>query len=87
MTRLPLAAVALAGLSQAVCGQPADDAVARFKACLQWEGAARLERDLIHYLAQVRHHPLRKAVVRLFGEMLIQVRIALPHLCASVIEA
>ena len=43
MTRLPLAAVALAGLSQAVCGQPMDDAVARFKACLQWEGAARLE--------------------------------------------
>jgi hypothetical protein len=43
VTRLPLAAVALAGVSQAVCGQPMDDAVARFKACLQWEGAARLD--------------------------------------------
>jgi hypothetical protein len=41
MRRLPLAAIALASLSQVVCAQPADDAVARFKSCLQWEGAAR----------------------------------------------
>lgn len=43
MRRLPLAATALASLGQAVCAQPADDAVPRFKSCLQWEGAARLE--------------------------------------------
>jgi hypothetical protein len=41
--RLPLAAIALASLSQMVCAQPADDAVARFKSCLQWEGPARQE--------------------------------------------
>jgi len=43
MRRAPLAAIALASLSQMVCAQPADDAVARFKSCLQWDGAARLE--------------------------------------------
>ena len=26
-----------------VCGQPGDEAIARFKSCLQQEGAARLE--------------------------------------------
>jgi hypothetical protein len=40
---MPLAAIALASISQVVCGQPADDAVARFKSCLQWDGAARQE--------------------------------------------
>ena len=43
MKRLPLAAMALASVSQVVCGQPADDAIARFKSCLQWEGAARVQ--------------------------------------------
>ena len=43
MRRVPLAAIALASLSQAVCAQPADDAVARFKSCLQLDGAARQE--------------------------------------------
>jgi hypothetical protein len=41
--RVPLAAIALASASQVVWGQPADDAVARFKSCLQNDGAARLE--------------------------------------------
>ena len=41
MKRLPLAALALASVSQAVCGQPAGDANARFKSCLQLDGAAR----------------------------------------------
>jgi hypothetical protein len=35
--------MALASLSQAVCAQPADDAFARFKSCLQPDGAARRE--------------------------------------------
>jgi hypothetical protein len=38
-----LAAIALAGLSQAVCAQTADDSVARFKSCLQLESTARQE--------------------------------------------
>ena len=41
MKRLPLAALALASVSQVVCGQPAGDANARFKSCLQLDGAAR----------------------------------------------
>ena len=41
MKRLPLAALALASVSQVVCGQPAGDADARFKSCLQLDGAAR----------------------------------------------
>src|SRR3954471_11035403 len=41
--RLPLAALALASVSQVVCGQPAGDADARFKSCLQLDGAARGE--------------------------------------------
>jgi hypothetical protein len=41
--RLPLAALALASVSQGVCGQPAGDADARFKSCLQLDGAARGE--------------------------------------------
>ena len=40
---MPLAAIALASLGQVVCAQPADDAVARFKSCLQLDGAARGE--------------------------------------------
>jgi hypothetical protein len=39
--RLPLAALALASVSQAVCGQPAGDADARFKSCLQLDSPAR----------------------------------------------
>jgi hypothetical protein len=35
--------MALASISQAVCGQPADDTFARFKSCLQLDGAARRE--------------------------------------------
>jgi hypothetical protein len=38
---MPLAAIALASVSQVVCGQPVDDAIARFKVCLQLEDAAR----------------------------------------------
>jgi hypothetical protein len=38
-----LAAMAMAGLSQAGWGQPADDAIAQMRACLQSDGAARLE--------------------------------------------
>jgi hypothetical protein len=41
--RVRLAAIALASLGQAVCAQPADDAVPRFKSCLQLDGAARGE--------------------------------------------
>ena len=41
--RIPLAVIVLASISQVVCGQPGDDASARFKSCLQQEGAARLE--------------------------------------------
>ena len=41
--RIPLAVIVLASISQVVCGQPKDDAIARFKSCLQLEGAARLE--------------------------------------------
>ena len=43
MKRLPLAALALASVGQGVCGQPAGDADARFKSCLQLDGAARGE--------------------------------------------
>ena len=43
MKRLPLAALALASVSQVVCGQPAGDADTRFKSCLQLDGAARGE--------------------------------------------
>jgi hypothetical protein len=43
MRSVPVAAIALASLSQAVCAQPADDAVGRFKSCMQFDGAARLE--------------------------------------------
>ena len=43
MRRVRLAAIALASLGQAVCAKPADDAVARFKSCLQLGGAARGE--------------------------------------------
>ena len=43
MRRVPVAAIAFASLSQVVCAQPSDDAVARFKSCLQWDGAARME--------------------------------------------
>jgi hypothetical protein len=41
--RLPLAAIALAGVSQVVCGQPGDDTIARLKSCLQLEGAVRAD--------------------------------------------
>ena len=41
--RLPLAAIALASVSQVVSAQPTDDAAARFKSCLQLDGAARGE--------------------------------------------
>ena len=40
---MPLAAIALASLGQVVCAQSADDAVTRFKSCLQLDGAARGE--------------------------------------------
>src|SRR5690242_10694821 len=40
---LPLAALALASVSQVVCGQPVGDADARFKSCLQLDSAARGE--------------------------------------------
>ena len=43
MKRLSLAALVLATVSQVVCGQPGGDADARFKSCLQLEGAARGE--------------------------------------------
>ena len=43
MRRMPLAAIVLASLGQVVCAQSADDAVARFKSCLQLDGAARGE--------------------------------------------
>ena len=43
MKRLPLAALLLASVSQAVCGQPGGDADARFKSCLQLDGVARAE--------------------------------------------
>jgi len=33
----------LASISQVVCAQPGDEAIARFNSCLQQEGAARLE--------------------------------------------
>jgi hypothetical protein len=36
-------AILLASISHGACGQPGDDAIARFKSCLQHEGAARLE--------------------------------------------
>jgi hypothetical protein len=39
--RLPLAALALVSVSQVVCGQPAGDADARFKSCLQLDSPAR----------------------------------------------
>ena len=41
MKRLPLAALALANVSQVVCGQPAGDVGARFKSCFQLDGASR----------------------------------------------
>jgi hypothetical protein len=43
MRSVALAAMALTSISQAVCGQPADDTFARFKSCLQLDGAARRE--------------------------------------------
>ena len=43
MKRLPLAAIALSAAGQALCGEPADEAFARFKLCFQWDGAARVE--------------------------------------------
>ena len=43
MRRIRLAAIFYASMNQVVYGQPGDDAVARFKSCLQQEGAARLE--------------------------------------------
>ena len=42
MRRTSLAGL-LASISQAVCAQPGDEAIARFNSCLQQEGAARLE--------------------------------------------
>ena len=42
MRRTSLAGL-LASISQVVCAQPGDEAIARFKSCLQQEGAARLE--------------------------------------------
>ena len=42
MRRTSLAGL-LASISQVVCAQPGDEAIARFNSCLQQEGAARLE--------------------------------------------
>jgi hypothetical protein len=41
MTRILLAAIALAGLGHAAGAQPTADAITRMRACLRAEGAAR----------------------------------------------
>jgi hypothetical protein len=43
MKRVALGALALAGLTQLVCADPADDALARMKTCLRSDGPARTE--------------------------------------------